>query len=246
MCETEIQNASTVWPESVRPLRSTMVTETITGTRLSAKPRNIPRWRTARLGVQRVEHRLQQQQVHAAFDQRLAPASRKPRAVGRRSRRAPPDWPRPATPKRCATSGPSSRPRSSGVAGCAAVKRSTARRAICAPAKFRSATRLSRPYSAMEMALELNVLVSMMSAPASRYCAVNFLDDLRLGEIQHVVVLAQILAVVGKLLAAVVGLGPACAPGSSCPWRHRAAGCAARISSSQFGANLFAAIHRFR
>ena len=34
MCETEIQNASTVWPESVRPLRSTMVTETITGTRL--------------------------------------------------------------------------------------------------------------------------------------------------------------------------------------------------------------------
>ena len=48
MCETEIQNASTVWPESVRPLRSTMVTETITGHAVAAWPRNIPRWRRAR------------------------------------------------------------------------------------------------------------------------------------------------------------------------------------------------------
>ena len=33
-CETEIQKASTVWPDSVRPLRSTMVTEAISGRRL--------------------------------------------------------------------------------------------------------------------------------------------------------------------------------------------------------------------
>ena len=32
-CEMEFQKASTVCPESVRPLRSVIVTETITGTR---------------------------------------------------------------------------------------------------------------------------------------------------------------------------------------------------------------------
>ncbi len=33
MCSTEIQNASGVWPESVRPLRSVIVPESITGSR---------------------------------------------------------------------------------------------------------------------------------------------------------------------------------------------------------------------
>ena len=33
LCEMEFQYASTVWPDRVRPLRSVMVKETITGTR---------------------------------------------------------------------------------------------------------------------------------------------------------------------------------------------------------------------
>jgi len=37
------------------------------------------------------------------------------------------------------------------------------------------------------MAVELKVLVSMMSAPASRLLPVNILDDVRLGDIQNVV-----------------------------------------------------------
>ena len=32
-CETEIQNASTVWPERLRPERSVIVTDAITGRR---------------------------------------------------------------------------------------------------------------------------------------------------------------------------------------------------------------------
>ena len=34
-CETEIKNASVVWPDSVLPLASVMVPDTITGTRFS-------------------------------------------------------------------------------------------------------------------------------------------------------------------------------------------------------------------
>ena len=33
LCEIEFQYASTVWPDSVRPLKSVIVNETITGTR---------------------------------------------------------------------------------------------------------------------------------------------------------------------------------------------------------------------
>ena len=36
LCEIEFQYASTVWPDRVRPLRSVMVKETITGTRRPA------------------------------------------------------------------------------------------------------------------------------------------------------------------------------------------------------------------
>ena len=40
--------------------------------------------------------------------------------------------------------------------------------------------------------MELNVLVSMMSAPASRYMLVNVPDDVRLGQAEQVVVAAQL------------------------------------------------------
>ena len=52
------------------------------------------------------------------------------------------------------------------------------------------------------MEVELKVLVSMMSAPASRYCAVDVLDDLRLGEVQQVVVALQVAGPVLEALAA--------------------------------------------
>ena len=68
-CAIEFQNASTVWPDSVRPLRSVIVTEIITGSATPVLVEAPRRWRTGRLDVQRVEDGLGQQDVDAAVDQ---------------------------------------------------------------------------------------------------------------------------------------------------------------------------------
>ena len=47
-CAIEVQNASIVWPDSVRPLRSVIVTEIISGSADAASPRTPRRWRRAR------------------------------------------------------------------------------------------------------------------------------------------------------------------------------------------------------
>ncbi len=68
----DTQNASIVWPDSVRPLRSVIVTEIISGSRRVGVRRssNTSSIATiAGLGVQRVDDRLEQQQVAAAVDQ---------------------------------------------------------------------------------------------------------------------------------------------------------------------------------
>ena len=70
--QTEIQKASTVWPESFRPARSVTVTETITGPR---KPSYVedPLDREERgLGVEGVENGLQEEQVDPAVEKARA------------------------------------------------------------------------------------------------------------------------------------------------------------------------------
>ena len=79
-CSTEAQNASTVWPERLRPLRSIAVNEIQSGT----LGRDLVRGDDRRLRVQRVEDRLDQQQVDAALGERRASAPRTPRAPRRR------------------------------------------------------------------------------------------------------------------------------------------------------------------
>ena len=73
MCETEIQNASMVWPESVRPLWSVIVTDTMTGTRCPEACEKfvvvLADGKERGLGVQRVEDRFEQQEIGAAFDE---------------------------------------------------------------------------------------------------------------------------------------------------------------------------------
>ena len=55
--------------------------------------------------------------------------------------------------------------------------------------------------------MALKVLVSRMSAPASRYCGVDLADDLRLGQHQQVVVALEVAArQSAKRCAAVIGL----------------------------------------
>ena len=61
-CSTEVQKASTVWPDRLRPLRSTMVTETKSG---SSGATSFDR-RDRGLAVERVEDGLDQQEVGAA------------------------------------------------------------------------------------------------------------------------------------------------------------------------------------
>ena len=66
---TEFQNASGVWPDSVRPERSVIVPEIITGTSTPRSSKTSRDGEDRRLGVERVEDRLDQQQVGAAVDQ---------------------------------------------------------------------------------------------------------------------------------------------------------------------------------
>ena len=85
-CSTETQNASTVWPERLRPLRSMAVNESQSGSSGATSARRDDR----RLRVQRVEDRLDEQEVDAALDERrdlLRVARRAPRRTSPRGRR---------------------------------------------------------------------------------------------------------------------------------------------------------------
>src|SRR3989304_3263082 len=64
-CATESQNASIVWPESVRPLRSGIVTEDRSG---GPGPGALPGGAPG-LRVQRVKDRPEQQEVAPAVDE---------------------------------------------------------------------------------------------------------------------------------------------------------------------------------
>ncbi len=62
-CAIETQNASIVWPDSVRPLLSVTVTEIISGSRDALLLEDLLDRDDAGLGVERVEDRLEEQQV---------------------------------------------------------------------------------------------------------------------------------------------------------------------------------------
>ncbi len=69
-CETEFQNASTVCPVSVRPLRSVIVPEIMIGRSRPEFGEHIFGGKDRRLRVERVKDRLDEQHVHAALDER--------------------------------------------------------------------------------------------------------------------------------------------------------------------------------
>ena len=68
---TEAQKASTVWPDRLRPDRSVSVIEIMSGSSRPSARSASQRRHDPGLGVQRVEHRLDQDEVDAALDQRL-------------------------------------------------------------------------------------------------------------------------------------------------------------------------------
>ena len=83
-CAIETQNASIVCPDSVRPLRSVIVTEIISGSRTPVLLEHLFDRDDAGLRVQRVDDGLEQQQVAAAVDRARAPAPCRRRAARRR------------------------------------------------------------------------------------------------------------------------------------------------------------------
>ncbi len=68
-CRTECQNAVGVWPDSVRPERSVIVPEIMIGSRRPRSFEDLLARENGRLGVERVEDRLDQDDVRAAVDQ---------------------------------------------------------------------------------------------------------------------------------------------------------------------------------
>ena len=67
---SEYQKAAGVWPESVRPDRSVIVPEIMTGNRSPLASKTSSMRKQCRLGVERVEDRLDDQKIGAALDQR--------------------------------------------------------------------------------------------------------------------------------------------------------------------------------
>ena len=79
----ELKNASTVWPDSVRPERSGIVTDAITGTRRTPCVEQLVERVQRRLAVERVDVGLGQQQIDAALDQRARLLARTPSTSSR-------------------------------------------------------------------------------------------------------------------------------------------------------------------
>jgi hypothetical protein len=70
-CATEFQNASTVWPVSVRPARSVIVPEIMMGIRFPpSSSKNLRDCKECRFGIQGIEDRFDEQHVDTALDQR--------------------------------------------------------------------------------------------------------------------------------------------------------------------------------
>ena len=187
-CETEIQNASTVWPDRVRPRAVG------DGDRGHHRPADAalverPLDREQRgLGVQRVEDRLDQQEVDAAVEQpeRLLAVGGLELVEGDGARAGVVDVAR-------QRGGLVRRPERAGhEAGAARLRRHrrVGRRARgprrgdvdLADERLECRSRPARSRCA------LNVLVSTMSAPAVEVRAVRRLDDVGPGEVQQLVV----------------------------------------------------------
>ena len=219
MCETEIQNASTVWPESVRPLWSTMVTETMTGTRCPEASKYSSMAKERGLGVERVENRFEQQQVGAAFDQaaRLLVVDFAQFVEGDAARGG-------AVHILRHRGGAVGRPHRSGDEAVLAGMRG-----------FELVGHRARDFRAREVQFVDVIFEAVIGhgncvgvervglddvGAGFEILPLNRLHDVRLREVQHVEVSAQIARVLQRIACRETPPPPAAAPGSSCPWRR--------------------------
>ncbi len=156
-CATETQKASAAWPASMVPMGS-MVPETMTGTLQPSSRSSVLNAEQRRLHVARVLAGLDQQEVDAALHQRLGllvvsfPKFGEGDAAGDRD----------GLGGGAHGAGDEARPRA------VVTNSSAAWRARVAAARFSSYAWSASPYSASTIRVAPKVLVSTMSAPASR------------------------------------------------------------------------------
>ena len=222
---SEFQKAVGVWPDRVRPERSVIVPEIITGRRrpsfsnMSSMPakaalafsvskivsmirRSAPPSikRFGRLGIGSAQF-VESDGAKA----RIVDIGRDRRGAVGRAERA-----------RDETAAAVFRRRAS----------SAASRQSRAASRFNSGDKLFHAVIGLGDRVEEKVLVATISAPACEIGEMDRLDRVGLRQDQKIVVAAQIARPIGETCAAEIGLGELDASGSSCPWRRRAPGCA--------------------
>ena len=215
-CSIDAQNASIVCPLSVRPDRSTIVTEIQSG----SSRRDVARRGDRRLRVQRVEDRLDQEQVGAAVGQ-AADLLRVRLAHLRRT---------------CASGSPGSSTfgLSDSVMFSGPTEPATnlppaasaASRASRAPATFISYALLGEPVVGLADRRRRERVRRRDVGAGREVRVVHRAHDLRLRDVQQIRVVVDRQRVVAEALAAEVGLAPARAPGAARPTRRRARGSA--------------------
>ena len=201
------QNASTVWPDSVRPDASTMVPEMTNGSRIAGLVEQRLDGEDRGLGVERVEDRLDQEDVRAALDQ-----TRGQFAVGDLELR-----PRDAAGSRIADVGAHRR----GTVGRAERPGHEARPVGLRP--FGGVRRVARQTGGRDVEVahrrRIEAVVRLRDPGRGKrvrgqdvrsgleIAGVDGADGRRLGEAQQVAVAAQVGRVVAEALTSEVGLG---------------------------------------
>ena len=188
-CRTEFQNASVTCPDRVRPDASVIVPEMMTGQRRLVLLEERLEREDRRLGVERVEDRLDEQHVGAAVDQAagLLEVGLDELVVGDVAGAGVVDVG--GDGRRAVGRAEGAERRSAAGRACAR----SSRRSLGAGERGRGEVHLvgERPPCRSRRARSrcaLKVLVSSRSAPASRYVAVDAADDVGLGQRQQVVV----------------------------------------------------------
>ena len=219
MCETEIQNASTVCPESVRPLWSTIVTDTMTGTRCPDASKYSSMANSAAFAFSVSKIGLDQEDVDAAFHQaaRLlvidlaqlvegdAARRRAVHILGHRGRAI-------------------GRPHRTGHQTLAAGMRGFEFVGdLAGDSRARDVERVNVIFEAV-IQRGNRVRVERIGLDDVRagfeICALNRLHDLRLRDVQDVEISAQVLRDASGIGSRETSPRRVAAPGASCPWRR--------------------------
>ena len=202
-CSTEIQKASEVWPERLRPLLSTAVNESQSGTSGATVERGDDRG----LRVQRVEDRLDQEQVDAAVARERATCSS---YVSRTWSKVTARYAASSTrgeSESVTLSGPTEPATKRGFSGVRVVHSSAARRARRAPSRLISAAQLLERVVGLPDPRRREGVRRRDVRARIEVGVVDLGDDLRLRQVQEIGIALDVARVLAEALAPVLVLG---------------------------------------